>query len=81
MNDTLTTPKITQTTGGYPITDFKKLDPPVKWGSTKGNYALPDFVYEGQVDIPKYGKLTIQWTGEGKCSNYSRKDCFINLEF
>lgn len=70
---------ITKTVGGYNVEDFKILDQPVKRG------ILPEHIYSGTIkDVPSpHGVPTkdyyCEWDAIGRCSNYERKDCFIDV--
>lgn len=67
------------TKGNYKIENFKKLDVPIKRG------ILEPHIYSGKVlDLPNgYNKGTytceITWDKFGRCSNWLRQDCFIDV--
>ncbi len=73
------------TIGGYEIESFRKLEIPINNGN------LEPHVYSGKVvDVPtllnkKTGKTECQtyeitWDRFGRCSNWNRKDCFIDVD-
>ena len=64
--------------GGFIIKNFKKLETPIKHGN------LNQHIYEGIIkDVPTYnGKkedFNTTWDAFGKCSNWKRSDCFIDI--
>ncbi len=71
-----------KTLGGYKITEFKKLS---KTDSEYENILINNYtflkpqIYSGVVDDPKCGTNLVLWNEDGKCSNYSREDCFIDV--
>ncbi len=65
-----------KTLGGYEITNFKKLKKPKE---VQKGILLP-ILYSGRIYDPiSKVELDIHWNTAGKCSNYARKDCFIDL--
>lgn len=73
-----------ETIKGYTIENFKKLDEPIHKG------ILEHHIYGGNIkNVPvlRYGKLINEyldfyctWDKFGRCSNWRREDCFINIE-
>lgn len=65
-----------KTLGGYTIEKFKRLKKPIE--RQKG--ILLPLIYQGMIFDPLLKKdVEIQWNALGKCSNYQRQDCFIDL--
>lgn len=67
------------TKGNYKIENFKKLDEPIKRG------ILEPHIYSGKViDVPHVwkegvGSYEITWDKFGRCNNWNREDCFIDV--
>lgn len=70
-----------KTLGGYNIINFKKLDTPIE------NGILEAHIYSGTVlGVPSHidGHSTnfdITWDKFGRCQNWQRKDCFIDMNY
>lgn len=69
-----------KTKGNFKIENFRKLDEPVKRG------LLEPHIYSGKViDVPKiyaegFDTYEITWDKFGRCSNWNREDCFIDVD-
>lgn len=63
-----------KTSGGYQITDFKIMDKPIDRG------ILFPMLYSAIVHFPFGEAAEVFYTKEGKCSNYTRSDAFIDIE-
>lgn len=68
-----------KTNGGFKIKNFKELKKPIKHG------ALEPHIYEGLVkNVPTIGDkkedYLITWDKFGRCANWNRSDCFINVK-
>lgn len=70
------------TIGGFEIEDLKLLETPVERG------VLEPHIYEGTIKsinvnpaqgVPDILDVYCTWDKYGKCSNWSREDCFINV--
>lgn len=71
---------IDKTIGGFEIKDFKVLEKPID------RHILEPHIYEGTIVLPrkKDHNETIEdvyctWDRFGKCSNWKRSDCFIDV--
>lgn len=67
-----------ETKGKYKITKFRQIPP-----DDRG--ILEPHIYEGFVkDIPttlgKKESYKVTWDRFGRCSNWAREDCFIDVE-
>ncbi len=66
-----------KTKGGFEVKNFKKLDVPIERGM------LNPHIYEGLVmDVTMNDKkenIIITWDKLGKCANFQRSDCFIEI--
>jgi len=67
-----------KTKGGFIIENFKTLETPIERG------ILEPHIYEGLVkNIPtvknKKEDFVITWDKFGRCSNFQREDCFIEV--
>lgn len=71
---------IDKTIGGFEIKDFKVLEKPID------RQILEPHIYEGTIVLPiKIGNnetikdVYCTWDRFGKCSNWERGDCFIDV--
>lgn len=67
-----------KTKGGFIIENFKTLETPIEHG------ILEPHIYGGLVkNVPttddKFEDFVITWDKFGKCSNWKRSDCFIEV--
>jgi len=61
-----------KTKGGFIIENFRKLETPIEHG------ILEPHIYEGLVkNIPTVKNN--RWDKFGRCSNFQREDCFIEV--
>lgn len=62
------------TLGGFIVEEFKKLDKPLKRGILKPH------IYEGYIlNCNDKERQYCTWDDLGRCGNFSREDCFINI--
>jgi len=66
-----------KTKAGFEIKDFKKLEQPID------RHMLEPHIYEGTIVGLEYGTRKADthctWDKFGKCSNFQREDCFIDI--
>jgi hypothetical protein len=66
-----------KTKGGFKVKNFKKLDVPIERGM------LDPHIYEGLVMgvtmNDKKENIIITWDKVGRCANFQRSDCFIEI--
>ena len=62
-----------ETKGGFKITNFKELEQPIERGM------LEPMIYIGNVKTTDLDTVEIMWDKLGRCSNWDRPDCFIDI--
>lgn len=68
------------TKGGYEVIKFKQLEEPIV-----SSHYLEPHVYEGIVKNCPFGDnikqdIYLTWDKLGRCNNWSRTDCFIEIK-